>query len=166
MSFIQTKPLSPGSECQKHAARGRNRVQTCTQTRRSHHPNQPAASVWFPALTSLLIASQNLDSQMENTRRECGCDGDVKDEDGTREQETSPGRTAAALGCRTTSGTTTPDTRRLQIGPRHQHDRHKHALLPTSTLCSSVFRRVSAVPGVSPVVQVCRGGPPPLHTER
>lgn len=32
MSSIQTKPVSPGSECQKDAACGRNRAQTCTET--------------------------------------------------------------------------------------------------------------------------------------
>lgn len=46
--FIQTKPPSPGSECQKHAARGRNRVQTCTEARRSQLSESTNISLWVP----------------------------------------------------------------------------------------------------------------------
>lgn len=157
MGFIQTKPLSPGSECQKHVARGRNRAQTCTTDAASHYRNRPTGSLWLPALTSHPFASHhitNLESRKENTKRKCGCGGgnDEDDDDySTREQETRPGRTAA-LGSRTTSRTTTPDIQKTY-----------YRLAPTTNTTTTDMLRSPPPPSAhralstGPLLQVCPG---------
>lgn len=114
-SFAQTKPLSPGSESQKHAARGRNRVRGKQD---SDYRNRPTALCGPTSnFTPRRITSQTWNSG-RNTRSKCGyCGGGGdEDDDGTREQGTRPGRTAA-LGRGTTSWTTTQDIPQSQTAP-------------------------------------------------